>query len=53
VIFDHPDQISLDDLSPADVANALGVPVALADSMGDVWDAVSGRSRVIFSPQKT
>ena len=52
VIFDHPDQISLDDLTPAGVANALGVPVALADTMGDVWDAVTGRSRVTYLPQQ-
>lgn len=50
VVFDHPDRVSLDDQTPADVANALGRPVALADLMGDVWDALTGRSQVIFFP---
>ncbi len=53
VMFDHPDVIALDDLSPADVANQLGCPVALADSMGDVWDALLGTSAVLFPPAKT
>ena len=51
IMFDHPDVIALDDLSPADVANRLGRPVALADSMGDVWDALLGTSAVLFPPQ--
>ncbi|MCB9418671.1 MAG: DUF512 domain-containing protein [Ardenticatenaceae bacterium] len=50
VMFDHPDTISLDDLSPQDVANQLDRPVALADTMGDVWDALTGQSRVIYRP---
>ena len=50
VMFDHPDTISLDDISPQDVANRLGRPVALADSLGDVWDALRGVSRVMFWP---
>ena len=50
VMFDHPDTISLDDLSPQDVANRLGRPVALADSLGDVWDALRGESRVMYRP---
>ena len=50
VMFDHPDTISLDDLSPQDVANRLGRPVALADSLGDVWDALRGESRVMYQP---
>ncbi len=50
VMFDHPDTISLDDVSPQDVANRLGRPVALADSLGDVWDALRGVSRVMFRP---
>jgi NifB/MoaA-like Fe-S oxidoreductase len=51
VTFDHPDVISLDDLSPQTVANRLGVPVVLGDQMGDVWDAWLGQSRLIFLPQ--
>lgn len=50
VIFDHPDVISLDDLTPQDVANQLGRPLALADTMGDVWDALIGDSLVLFEP---
>lgn len=50
VVFDHPDLISLDDLSPQDVANRLGRSVALADVMGDVWDAIIGQSAVLFRP---
>jgi NifB/MoaA-like Fe-S oxidoreductase len=52
VMFDHPDTISLDDLSPQDVANQLNRPVALADTMGDVWDAIIGQSRVVYQPGK-
>ena len=47
---DHPDTSSLDGLSPQDVANRLGRPVALADSLGDVWDAMRGESRVMYQP---
>lgn len=50
VVFDHPDRISLDDTTPAQVARALDRPVALADTMGDVWDAVIGQSSVVYSP---
>lgn len=50
VMFDHPDTISLDDLAPQDLANRLNRPVALADTMGDIWDAVTGVSQVVFEP---
>jgi putative radical SAM enzyme (TIGR03279 family) len=50
VMFDHPDTISLDDLSPQDIANQLNRPVALADSLGDVWDALIGESSLVFQP---
>ncbi len=50
VMFDHPDRIALDDLSPQDIANQLGVPVILADTMGDVWDALIGASQVVYQP---
>lgn len=50
VIFDHPDRISLDDLSPSDLANQLNCPIALADTMGDVWDALIGTSQAMFYP---
>lgn len=52
VMFDHPDRIALDDLSPQDVANQLGKPVVLADTMGDVWDALIGESQVVYQPGK-
>ncbi len=51
VMFDHPDTISLDDISPQTCANQLGCPVALADTMGDVWDAVMGKSKVVWIPK--
>jgi NifB/MoaA-like Fe-S oxidoreductase len=50
VMFDHPDTISLDDVSPQEIADALGCTIALADTMGDVWDAITGSSTVIFHP---
>ncbi len=50
VMFDHPDTISLDNIAPQDVANQLGRPVALADSLGDVWDAMLGQSKLLFQP---
>ncbi len=50
VMFDHPDGVALDDVSPADIARALGRPVALADWMGDVLDALTGRNKLMFDP---
>jgi NifB/MoaA-like Fe-S oxidoreductase len=50
IMFDHPDGISLDDRSPRDVARALNRPVALADQMGDVIDAVQGKNALTFEP---
>lgn len=50
VMFDHPDTISLDNLSPQDIANQLDRPVALADSLGDVWDALLDQSKVMYRP---
>ncbi|MCA9945592.1 MAG: DUF512 domain-containing protein [Anaerolineales bacterium] len=52
VMFDHPDRIALDDLTPQDIANQLGKPVVLADTMGDVWDALIGESQVVYQPGK-
>jgi NifB/MoaA-like Fe-S oxidoreductase len=50
VMFDHPDGIALDDVSPGEVAKALGRPVALADMMGDLVDVVYGRPGLYFEP---
>ncbi len=50
VMFDHPDTIALDDMSPQEIADSVGCPVALADTMGDVWDALTAVSRVIYYP---
>jgi putative radical SAM enzyme (TIGR03279 family) len=50
VMFDHPQGISLDDLSPLDVARGLNRPVFLADAMGDVLDALTGRNSLRFGP---
>jgi NifB/MoaA-like Fe-S oxidoreductase len=50
VMFDHPDGISLDDVAPLEIARALGRPVVLADCLGDVLDAFTGRNRLTFDP---
>ena len=50
LMFDHPDSIALDDVSPLDIAHALNRPVALADWMGDVVDALAGRNKLVFNP---
>ena len=50
VAFDHPQGISLDDVSPLDIARALNRPIYLADRMGDVLDALTGRNRLAFHP---
>lgn len=51
VMFDHPDRIALDDISPQDIANKFGRAVILADTMGDVWDALIGQSQLVYQPQ--
>lgn len=51
VIFDHPDVISLDDMTPQQVADELDRPLALADLMGDIWDALTGESAVLYEPE--
>lgn len=48
IIFDHPEFISLDDLTPQQIAGRLNRPLALADAMGDVWDALTGQSSLVF-----
>ena len=50
IMFDHPDGVSLDDISPRDIARALNKTVALADWMGDVVDAVTGANKLMFDP---
>lgn len=50
VMFDHPDRIALDDISPQDIANQLQTAVILADTMGDVWDALHGNSQIVYQP---
>lgn len=50
VMFDHPQGISLDDLSPLDIARALDRPVYLADLMGDVIDALTDQNALVFRP---
>jgi putative radical SAM enzyme (TIGR03279 family) len=41
VMFDHPQGIALDDVSPDQIAQALSRPVALADGMNDVWNTIT------------
>jgi len=50
IMFDHPDGVSLDDVAPAYIAQQLGKPVALADSMGDVLDVLTGVNKLTFAP---
>jgi putative radical SAM enzyme (TIGR03279 family) len=50
MMFDHPQGISLDDVSPRDVARELNRPVFLADWMGDVVDAFTGHNPLLFRP---
>ncbi len=50
IMFDHPDGVSLDDKSPRDLAATLNRPIALADQMGDVIDALQGRNSLVFEP---
>ncbi|MCS7056685.1 MAG: hypothetical protein NZM18_11005, partial [Thermoflexales bacterium] len=50
IMFDHPNGVALDDVSPADIARALHKPVALADWMGDVVDAFTGNNKLVFTP---
>ena len=40
----------LDDVSPLTIARTLDRPVVLVDSLGDVLDAFTGRSRLVFDP---
>ncbi len=50
IMFDHPQGISLDDVSPLRIAQLIDRPVALADAMGDVLDAMTGRSALLIKP---
>jgi putative radical SAM enzyme (TIGR03279 family) len=50
VMFDHPDRIALDDISPQDIANQLQTAVVLTDTMGDVWDALMGNAQIVYQP---
>jgi NifB/MoaA-like Fe-S oxidoreductase len=50
LMFDHPDGISLDDMPPQAIADALRRPVALADQMGDVLDILNGHGALVFEP---
>lgn len=50
VMFDHPQGIALDDVSPMDISKALNKPVALVDMMGDLVDIIYGRPALFFRP---
>ncbi len=41
IMFDHPTGVSLDDLTPEEVARAIGRPVTLAETMGKVIATIS------------
>ena len=50
IMFDHPQGIALDDVSPLRIAQLLDRPVALADGLGDVLDALTGRHPLLIQP---
>jgi putative radical SAM enzyme (TIGR03279 family) len=50
VMFDHPQGISLDDISPLRLAQTLQRPLFLADAMGDVLDAFTGQNALRLDP---
>jgi len=52
VMFDHPQGISLDDISPLTIAQRLGRPIFLADAMGDVLDAFIGANPLRVAPDQ-
>jgi putative radical SAM enzyme (TIGR03279 family) len=52
IMFDHPDGISLDDMSPLAAARQLDRPVVLVDLMGDLVDLVKGQPALYFDPVK-
>lgn len=49
-MFDQPQGVALDDRSPLGLARALQRPVALAEAMGDVLEALTGQHRLIMKP---
>jgi NifB/MoaA-like Fe-S oxidoreductase len=53
VMFDHPQGISLDDVSPLQIAQGLRRPVVLADAMGDVLDALTGANPLRIDPDQS
>jgi NifB/MoaA-like Fe-S oxidoreductase len=50
VMFDHPQGISLDDISPLEIARQLNRPLYLADAMGDVLDAFTNTNPLRIDP---
>jgi len=50
IMFDHPCGLSLDDVTPLDVAQDLGRPVFLAETMRDVQEALTGDNALQFDP---
>ena len=41
IMFDHPDGVALDDVSPDQISRALGRPVILAAGMRNLWKSVT------------
>jgi putative radical SAM enzyme (TIGR03279 family) len=52
VMFDHPQALALDDLTPLDVARALGAKVCLADSMPGVVRVLAGGEPMCVGPRR-
>jgi putative radical SAM enzyme (TIGR03279 family) len=52
IMFDHPSGMALDDVSVSDVSAALGRPVALAATMGDVLEALTVQAAQVTSADR-
>jgi NifB/MoaA-like Fe-S oxidoreductase len=47
IMFDHPTGVTLDDVSTADMAHALGRPIALADTMSDLLAVLTDHAKPV------
>jgi putative radical SAM enzyme (TIGR03279 family) len=52
IMFDHPTGAALDDVSVSDVSTAIGRPVALAATMGDVLEVLTIQAEQVTSANR-
>jgi NifB/MoaA-like Fe-S oxidoreductase len=45
IMFDHPDGIALDDVSPDQISQALVRPILLVEGMYDLWEGIAGKAQ--------